>query len=73
MDIHRVCCSSAHMSTYKAHDKHSVSLSWDSAVVDVLSEGYDIHYGARSIKHEVCLIRHVKKKIATMYCLRVFR
>ncbi|XP_065842377.1 mitochondrial disaggregase-like [Oscarella lobularis] len=37
----------------RAHDKHSVSLSWDSAVVDVLSEGYDIHYGARSIKHEV--------------------
>ncbi|XP_065845645.1 mitochondrial disaggregase-like [Oscarella lobularis] len=37
----------------RAHDKHSVSLSWDSAVVDVLSEGYNIHYGARSIKHEV--------------------
>lgn len=26
---------------------------WDHNVVDVLADGYDVHYGARSIKYEV--------------------
>lgn len=28
-------------------------MTWDQQVVDVLADGYDVHYGARSIKHEV--------------------
>ena len=31
-------------------------MSWDREVLDVLADGYDVHYGARSIKHEVRLI-----------------
>ena len=31
-------------------------MSWDSEVLDVLADGYDVHYGARSIKHEARLI-----------------
>ncbi|ESO88461.1 hypothetical protein LOTGIDRAFT_234520 [Lottia gigantea] len=37
----------------RAANKHSIELMWDHHVVDVLADGYDVHYGARSIKHEV--------------------
>jgi len=37
----------------KAKEKHSIELSWDRQVIDVLADGYDVHYGARSIRHEV--------------------
>jgi hypothetical protein len=37
----------------KAEKKHSMKLLWDHNVVDVLADGYDVHYGARSIKYEV--------------------
>lgn len=37
----------------KAKDRHNIDLSWDTQVLDLLADGYDIHYGARSIKHEV--------------------
>ena len=37
----------------KAEQKHSMKLLWDHNVVDVLADGYDVHYGARSIKYEV--------------------
>ena len=30
-----------------------MKLVWDHNVVDVLADGYDVHYGARSIKYEV--------------------
>ena len=30
-----------------------MELVWDHSVVDVLAAGYDVHYGARSIKYEV--------------------
>ena len=30
-----------------------MKLEWDDGVVSKLSEGYNIRYGARSIKHEV--------------------
>ena len=30
-----------------------MELVWDHQVVDVLADGYDVHYGARSIKYEV--------------------
>lgn len=38
----------------QAKKKHDISLVWDHNVVDVLADGYDVHYGARSIKYEVC-------------------
>ncbi|XP_072040903.1 mitochondrial disaggregase-like [Amphiura filiformis] len=37
----------------RADERHKITLSWDSDVLDVLADGYDVHYGARSIKHEV--------------------
>ncbi|XP_066925918.1 mitochondrial disaggregase-like [Clytia hemisphaerica] len=37
----------------RAKRKHSIELQWDNDVLDILADGYDVHYGARSIKHEV--------------------
>ncbi|KAK7098087.1 mitochondrial disaggregase-like isoform X2 [Littorina saxatilis] len=37
----------------RAETKHKIKLLWDHRVVDVLADGYDVHYGARSIKYEV--------------------
>ncbi|PIK41565.1 putative caseinolytic peptidase B protein-like [Apostichopus japonicus] len=37
----------------KAKERHDIDLSWDRQVLDLLADGYDVHYGARSIKHEV--------------------
>ncbi len=37
----------------KAKAKHNVDLAWDGAVLSHLAEGYNVYYGARSIKHEV--------------------
>jgi len=33
-----------------------MELTWDRQVVDVLADGYDVHYGARSIKYEVLIL-----------------
>lgn len=30
-----------------------IELKWDREVLSVLADGYDVHYGARSIKYEV--------------------
>ena len=32
---------------------HDIHVSWDGEVLDVLAAGYDVHYGARSIRPEV--------------------
>lgn len=37
----------------KAKDKHGVDLTWDGQVLDALCLGYNVAYGARSIKYEV--------------------
>lgn len=39
----------------QAKEKHSIELRWDPMVLDVLADGYNVYYGARSIKHEVNL------------------
>jgi ATP-dependent Clp protease ATP-binding subunit ClpB len=39
--------------TRRAMDRHRIQLSWTREVVEALTEGYNIRYGARSIKHEV--------------------
>ncbi|VDP07417.1 unnamed protein product [Soboliphyme baturini] len=36
-----------------AKEKHKIDLEWDNDVLDYLADGYNIRYGARSIKHEV--------------------
>jgi len=35
-----------------AKDKHDIELSWEEAVISVLADGYEVSYGARSVKHE---------------------
>lgn len=37
----------------KAKTNNSIEMTWDDKVIEVICKGYDIHYGARSIKHEV--------------------
>ena len=37
----------------KALERHKVSLKWDRSVCAALADGYNVYYGARSIKHEV--------------------
>lgn len=37
----------------KAKQNHGMELTWEAEVLNVLADGYDIRYGARSIKHEV--------------------
>lgn len=37
----------------KAFTRHAVELRWEGGVLGALADGYDVHYGARSIKHEV--------------------
>ena len=39
--------------TQKAKDKHDINIEWDRKALDFLVNGYDVNYGARSIKHEV--------------------
>jgi ATP-dependent Clp protease ATP-binding subunit ClpB len=36
-----------------AAKKHGMRLTWSDVVVDLLKQGYNLRYGARSIKHEV--------------------
>ncbi|GCC17456.1 hypothetical protein chiPu_0017560 [Chiloscyllium punctatum] len=49
----------------KAKQRHNINLQWDREVMDVLAEGYNLHYGARSIKHEV--ERRVVNQLAAAY------
>lgn len=37
----------------RANERHKIQLTWDKQVIEVLTDGYNVHYGARSIKHEV--------------------
>ena len=37
----------------QAKARHNITLTWDSEVEDVLADGYNVKYGARSIHHEV--------------------
>lgn len=45
----------------QAKERHSIELSWDKEVLDILADGYNIKYGARSIHHEV--IRLICNKV----------
>ncbi|XP_018579297.1 caseinolytic peptidase B protein homolog [Anoplophora glabripennis] len=37
----------------RARDKHKIEIKWDRGVESALADGYDVNYGARSIKYEV--------------------
>jgi len=37
----------------RAKKKHKIGLTWDKGALSILADGYNVHYGARSIKHEV--------------------
>ncbi|KAJ8919464.1 hypothetical protein NQ315_016564 [Exocentrus adspersus] len=37
----------------RAKDKHKIEIKWDRGVESALADGYDVNYGARSIKYEV--------------------
>uniref|UniRef100_A0A2K5PG44 Uncharacterized protein n=1 Tax=Cebus imitator TaxID=2715852 RepID=A0A2K5PG44_CEBIM len=49
----------------RAKQRHNIMLLWDREVADVLVDGYNVHYGARSIKHEV--ERPVVNQLAAAY------
>ncbi|TRY85148.1 hypothetical protein DNTS_006344 [Danionella cerebrum] len=49
----------------KAKQRHDITLIWDRAVLDLLAEGYNLHYGARSIKHQV--ERSVLSQLSSAY------
>ncbi|XP_029629603.1 caseinolytic peptidase B protein homolog [Salmo trutta] len=49
----------------KAKQRHDITLLWDRPVLDLLAGGYNLHYGARSIKHEV--ERRVVNQLAAAY------
>lgn len=49
----------------KAMQRHNITLLWDSPVLELLARGYNLHYGARSIKHEV--ERRVVNQLAAAY------
>ena len=37
----------------QAEARHKMELTWDKRVIALIADGYNVHYGARSIKHEV--------------------
>lgn len=37
----------------RAKTRNHIELTWDDEVIDVICKGYNVHYGARSIKYEV--------------------
>ncbi|XP_072317924.1 mitochondrial disaggregase [Eucyclogobius newberryi] len=49
----------------KAKQRHDITLKWEQQVLDLLAGGYNVHYGARSIKHEV--ERRVVNQLAAAY------
>ncbi|XP_074598533.1 mitochondrial disaggregase-like [Brevipalpus obovatus] len=49
----------------RAKDRHKMALTWDKEVVQLLTSGYNVHYGARSIKYEI--ERRVVNQLAAAY------
>ncbi|XP_067221299.1 mitochondrial disaggregase-like isoform X1 [Chanodichthys erythropterus] len=49
----------------KAKQRHNITLQWERPVLELLARGYNLHYGARSIKHEV--ERRVVNQLAAAY------
>ncbi len=43
------------MYVFQAKQRHNITLLWERPVLELLVGGYNLHYGARSIKHEVLI------------------
>ena len=53
----------------RAMKRHGIELTWDRSALDVLADGYNIYYGARSIKYEV--ERQVVDRLAAAHDLKL--
>uniref|UniRef100_A0A673M690 Caseinolytic peptidase B protein homolog n=1 Tax=Sinocyclocheilus rhinocerous TaxID=307959 RepID=A0A673M690_9TELE len=53
------------MYLFQAKQRHNITLLWERPVLELLAGGYNLHYGARSIKHEV--ERRVVNQLAAAY------
>ncbi|KAL1116184.1 hypothetical protein AAG570_005679, partial [Ranatra chinensis] len=53
MELNKLVFKELNYWANKAQTKHNVHLEWESGVETVIAGGYNMHYGARSIKHEV--------------------
>jgi ATP-dependent Clp protease ATP-binding subunit ClpB len=63
----------------RAKERHMIELKWDREVMSVLADGYDVHYGARSIKYEVerrvvnqLAAAHERGQLGNKFCLFCF-
>lgn len=45
--------SELHKWKVRALKRHNIAIKWDKNIVGTLTEGYNVSYGFRSIKHEV--------------------
>lgn len=52
-ELHQLVAKELEFWAKRAHDKHKMELTWDKRVIPIIADGYNVHYGARSIKHEV--------------------
>ncbi|XP_075214295.1 mitochondrial disaggregase-like isoform X2 [Lycorma delicatula] len=64
-ELNKLVSRELHYWSKKAKEKHNIELKWEHAVECVLADGYDVHYGARSIKYEV--ERRVISQLAAAY------
>lgn len=64
-ELHQLVTRELDLWAKRAQDRHKILLTWDKQVIEVLTDGYNIHYGARSIKHEV--ERRVVSMLATAH------
>lgn len=52
-ELHQLVTKELELWAARAKKKNNIEMTWDDKVIDVICKGYDVHYGARSIKHEV--------------------
>ncbi|UXI23121.1 Sars1 allergen SMIPP-C [Sarcoptes scabiei] len=64
-ELHQLVLRELKLWSQRAAERHKISMTWDSNVIGILANGYDVHYGARSIKYEV--ERRVINKISNAY------
>lgn len=63
--MHKLVTRELELWAERAKQRHKINLSWNRNVIGVLANGYDVHYGARSIKYEV--ERRVVNKLANAH------
>lgn len=63
--MHKLVIRELKLWAERAKIRHGIDLTWNRNVIGVLANGYDVHYGARSIKYEV--ERRVVNKLANAH------